>query len=212
MNELIRVLGNTEDIGIFNPSCFCSHRTEVSGFLSDLQLQKQWDSTTPQQMNPIVLLVMKSKWEMKLQLEQEKLQDSLSQKPHEIQRAWCWFPPELGGSSVGAQSQRCSRCCGEHPQGDIQLCPIPGKSRVPLGTSSSWLNKPIWKHTAKSIRKGAVLKRDFVYFNKTPNHGNPLKSMFLLLLQPGFATWLPRDQGPGSIGFPWNSPKFSSYL
>lgn len=41
MNELTCVLGNAEKVGIFNLSCFCSHRTEASGFLSELQLQEQ---------------------------------------------------------------------------------------------------------------------------------------------------------------------------
>lgn len=51
-----------------------------------------------------------------------------------------------------------------HTQGDIQPCPIPGKSRVPLSTCSSWLKKPIWKHTAESIREGALLKKRLCLF------------------------------------------------
>ena len=46
MCMLTRVLGNAAKVGVFHVSCFCaqlycSHRPEVTGFLSVLQLQEQ---------------------------------------------------------------------------------------------------------------------------------------------------------------------------
>lgn len=71
---------------------------------------------------------------------------------------WAKGAHQWGHRAKGVQVLR------RQTQGDIQPCPIPGKSRVPLSTSSSWLKKTTWKHTGESTRKGALLKKGVCLF------------------------------------------------
>lgn len=98
---LICVLGNTAKVGFFNINCFCaqlycSHPTDITGFLSVLQQQEQWDSTIQQQINPIWILIFKSKWENELLLQQEKRQGFLAQKPGNAEGAQVQLLPARG--------------------------------------------------------------------------------------------------------------------
>lgn len=163
-NELTCVLGNTDKVDIFNLSCFCSHRTEVSGFLSDLQLQEQWHSTTQQQMNPIVLLIMKSKQEMELLLEQEKWQDFLTQKPHKIQGARCWCSPELRGLISGGTEPKVSRCCGDRHRETSSLVPFLGKAECHWAPAARDWRKQLGNTLVNQQGKEPCWKREFAYF------------------------------------------------
>lgn len=188
-NEQACLLENTEEVGIFNLSCFCSHRTEASGFLSDWQLQEQWDSTTQQQMNPIVLLIMKSnkKWICCLNRRNYRIS---SLKNHTKYKEL----DELGGSLVGTQSQRCPGAVENTHSKTSSLVRFLGEAQC------HWV--PAAHNKENKLETHCCLFCSLLIFKRHQTIRTPWKQSFCCLLQPDFAMWPPRDQDPESISFP----------